>query len=225
MDHDIRYRSKSLGTAIKLKCFAGFPNKEGTGNFEKDAQWWNKEANGVNNVLTADDEGHRRMRRLQNPAFSDKALKAQESVIAGYISLLMQQLHGQASSPYTSTVDIVAWYNFTTFDVIGDLAFGEPFYCLRDAEWHWWIKAVFDIFQAGTYLRAARRFPRPLADFLTLCIPRELLKTRITQFMFSVERVKKRMTEVTDRPDFSMCLCFDSKEAAKENSVTHFASK
>lgn len=143
------------------------------------------------------------MRRLQNPAFSDKALKAQESVINGYVSLLVHQLHGQASSPDTSVVDMNSWYNFTTFDIIGDLAFGEPFYCLRDAQWHWWLHAVFDIFQAGTYLRAARRFPSPLSEMLLLLIPRRLLKTRVAQFNFGVERVNKRLEKQTERPDFS----------------------
>ena len=73
---------------------------------------------GVENILTADDVNHRRMRRLQNAAFSDKALKAQESVIAGYVSLLIHQLHKQASSPDSATVDMVAWYSFFTFDVM-----------------------------------------------------------------------------------------------------------
>ncbi|WYZ39357.1 hypothetical protein EsH8_III_001271 [Colletotrichum jinshuiense] len=180
----------------------GFPNKEKTGNFEKDAQWWNKNVNGVENILTADDAGHKRMRRLQNPAFSDKALKAQESVITGYVKLLINKLHGQTSSSDSSIVDMNSWYNFTTFDIIGDLAFGEPFYCLRDAKWHWWLHAVFDIFQAGTYLRAARRFPSPLSEMLLLLIPRRLIKTRVAQFNFGVERVNRRLEQETDRPDF-----------------------
>ncbi|KAL0937451.1 toxin biosynthesis cytochrome p450 [Colletotrichum truncatum] len=180
----------------------GFPNREGVGNFEKDAQWWNKNVNGVENILTADDSGHKRMRRLQNPAFSDKALKAQESVIIGYVKLLIHQLYGQVSSPETSLVDMNSWYNFTTFDIIGDLAFGEPFYCLRDAKWHWWLHAVFDIFQAGTYLRAARRFSYPFSEMLLLLIPRRLIKTRVAQFNFGVERVNRRLERKTDRPDF-----------------------
>lgn len=209
----------------------GFPNKEGTGNFEKDPQWWNKTVTGVVNILDADDDGHRRMRRLQNPAFSDKALRSQEAVIRGYASLLTQKLRGicsrssSASSDKNSdghaeaVVDLTAWYNFTTFDVIGDLAFGEPFYCLRDEKWHWWIQAVFDIFKAGTMLRAARRFPEPLATLLLVfCIPRKLLRTRKEQFAFGVERVNKRLAEEeakaqkagedgheadSSRPDFS----------------------
>lgn len=97
----------------------GFPNKEGTGNFEKDPQWWNKTVSGVVNILDADDAGHRRMRRLQNPAFSDKALRAQESVICGYASLLVHKLHGLcgvgSSGDGGAVVDMTAWYNFTTF--------------------------------------------------------------------------------------------------------------
>ncbi|KAK1574322.1 cytochrome P450 [Colletotrichum navitas] len=192
----------------------GFPNKDGLGNFEKDAQWWNKNVNGVENILTADHAGHKRMRRLQNPAFSDKALKAQESVIAGYIKLLVQNLHEQASSSPNSIVDMNSWYNFTTFDIIGDLAFGEPFYCLRDAKWHWWLHAVFDIFQAGTYLRAARRFPSPLSEMLLLLIPRRLIKTRVAQFNFGVERVNRRLEQKTDRPDFMSYILQGSDEKA-----------
>lgn len=147
------------------------------------------------------------MRRLQNPAFSDKALRSQESVIRGYASLLTHKLHGVCSTAGTgrsAVVDLTAWYNFTTFDVIGDLAFGEPFYCLRDEKWHWWIQAVFDIFKAGTMLRAARRFPEPLSTLLLLlCIPKKLMDTRKEQFAFGVERVNKRLQETTDRPDFS----------------------
>ncbi|KDN59836.1 putative cytochrome P450 [Colletotrichum sublineola] len=161
---------------------------------------------GVENILTADHAGHKRMRRLQNPTFSDKALKAQESVITGYTKLLIQKLYGQASSSPNSVVDMNSWYNFTTFDIIGDLAFGEPFYCLRDAKWHWWLHAVFDIFQAGTYLRAARRFPSPLSEMLLLLIPRRLIKTRVAQFNFGVERVNRRLEQKTDRPDFSKPL-------------------
>lgn len=196
------------------RTYLGFPNREGTGNFEKDPQWWNKTVTGVVNILDADDDGHRRMRRLQNPAFSDKALRSQEAVIRGYASLLTSKLRAicqrslspstPSSTPEakgaTAVVDLTAWYNFTTFDVIGDLAFGEPFYCLRDEKWHWWIQAVFDIFKAGTMLRAARRFPEPVATLLMVfAIPRGLLRTRKEQFAFGCERVDKRLKEEEER--------------------------
>ncbi|QBZ61995.1 hypothetical protein PoMZ_10869 [Pyricularia oryzae] len=174
----------------------------GAGGFDKDPKWWNKNVGGVDNILTADDQGHRRMRRLQNPAFSDKALRSQEPRMTRYIDMLIQQLRRQSSQG--PTVDINLWYNFATFDLIGDLAFGEPFHCLRDGRWHWWLTAVFEIFKAGTYIRAARRFPTALYYAILLCIvPKKLLQMRERQYMFGVERINRRLEQTdTDKTDF-----------------------
>ena len=43
----------------------------------------------------------------------------------GCIDLLMEKLYAFAASG--SPTDMVKWYNLTTFDIIGPLAFGEPF--------------------------------------------------------------------------------------------------
>lgn len=55
-------------------------------------------------------------------------------------------------------------------------------------------------------LRAARRFPEPLATLLCLFIPRKLIQTRKEQFAFGIQRVDKRLQQTTDRPDFSESL-------------------
>lgn len=210
-----------------IKPNTGFPSKTGLGNFEKDAKWWNKNEGGVDNILTADDDGHRRMRRLQNPAFSDKALRQQEPVIERYTSLMIHKLHGEAAGGGHASVDIMSWYHFLMFDLIGDLAFGEPFYCLRDAKWHWWLRAVFEIFQAGTYIRAARRFASLVYYLvLLLVIPKRLLKTRKEQYAFGCERVNRRLQQQNDRPDFSMSLmcsrvenCLSSKSCLLTQAI------
>lgn len=42
-------------------------------------------------------------------------------------------------------VDLITWLNFFTFDVIGDLSFGEsPFSCLAAGEYHPWVLATLD---------------------------------------------------------------------------------
>lgn len=66
------------------------------------------------------------MRRLQNPAFSDKALRAQESVICGYASLLVHKLHGLCGGGGGAVVDMTAWYNFTTFGMLFACSFPLP---------------------------------------------------------------------------------------------------
>lgn len=55
------------------------------------------------------------MRRNISHAFSAKALEEQQGILKGYIDLLVQRLRERVRQ----TVDMVSWYNFTTFDIIG----------------------------------------------------------------------------------------------------------
>ena len=65
-------------------------------------------------------------------AFSDSALQAQESLVTSYCDLLIQKLYAQMESE--KPVDMTAWLNFTSFDIIGDLTFGESFGGLEKGE-------------------------------------------------------------------------------------------
>jgi len=71
------------------------------------------------------------MRRLQAHAFSEKALTAQESFIQGYVSLFIKGISKEAEVSKTGLVPLGTWFNFATFDIIGDLAFAESFGCLE----------------------------------------------------------------------------------------------
>lgn len=206
MANDLWYSCLTTYRMVVTDISVGFPNREGTGNFEKNKTWWNATVSGVQTILTADDEGHRRMRRLQNPAFSDKALKARESVIAGNSSLLIHQLQQQASDSETATVDLVSWTNHYTFDNIVELVFGESFHCLRDSKSHFWLSSIYDMLELGTYMRATRRFYAPLSNLLMRMIPKRFFEDQKRQFCVSIEQVKKRLEEETDRPDFSKMI-------------------
>jgi len=63
--------------------------------------------------------------------FSKKALWEQEEIIQGFVNKLMNNSHGFTASG--ETFNIVKWYNFITFDVFGDLSFGQSFGCLDAA--------------------------------------------------------------------------------------------
>lgn len=80
------------------------------------------------NIIGANREDHQRFRRLLAHGFSAQTMLAQQPVIRKYVDQLFEKLH-DASEGGTRPVDIERWFNFTTFDVIGDLAFGEPFGC------------------------------------------------------------------------------------------------
>lgn len=83
-------------------------------------------------LLSANPRDHFRLRRAMLPAFSDKALSQQEPLIRTYVDLLIKRLQEVADT--RSHTDIVRWYNFTTFDLIADLAYGESLHGLETGQ-------------------------------------------------------------------------------------------
>ena len=112
----------------------------------------------------------------------------------------MQRLHENIESG-TKAVDMVAWYNFTTFDIIGDLAFGEPFDCLKNSDYHQWVSIIFSSLKYGAYANVSRRFPgsKYILSYIT---PKYVLSHRNTHLALTEERVQSRIAKSNERPDF-----------------------
>lgn len=66
-----------------------------------------------------DQADHTRMRKLIAHAFSDTALLEQSPILTKYFDLLVERLKQQIDGPEKGRVNIVGWFNFTTFDIIG----------------------------------------------------------------------------------------------------------
>lgn len=169
----------------------------------KDPSLYQPTPNGTDAIITANEKNHTRVRRLLAHAFSSKALHEQETLLHTYADLLVQKLHEQigTSSTGTRVIDINQWYNFTTFDLIGDLAFGESFQCLENEQYHWWMSLMFDAVRLSVYLKVLWFFPF-LGILLKLPLPRYLAERRNASFQLSVEKVARRLQRQTDRPDF-----------------------
>ena len=75
-------------------------------------------------IITASREEHGTLRRTLAHGFSDRSMREPQPIIKKYIDLLIQRLR-ENSRDGAAAVNMAAWYNYTTFDVIGDLAFGE----------------------------------------------------------------------------------------------------
>ena len=52
-----------------------------------------------------------------------------------YFDLLIQKLHEKIGGSTRVRVNIVRWFNFTLFDLVGDLCFGEDFDALKTEEY------------------------------------------------------------------------------------------
>jgi hypothetical protein len=99
------------------------------------------------------------VRRALQPGFSERSRRVQEPTIMSYVNLLVRRLHERCGGGATP-LDIVPWYDFTTFDIHGDLALGETFGCLEKSDYHPWVRDTFQLSRAGRFLRLLNYFPR-----------------------------------------------------------------
>lgn len=157
--------------------------------------------NGIHSILSANDADHARYRRLLAHAFSERALREQEYLPLAYIDLLTRRLRGIVSSSrsHSAVVDIVKWLNFTTFDIVGDLALGESFHCLEESKYHGWVSILFTQFKAAALFVSLRFFG--LDKPLRMVLPKSLLKKRAEHAKYSTDRIHHRLDQGKEGAD------------------------
>ncbi|KAK0375357.1 cytochrome P450 [Colletotrichum limetticola] len=165
------------------------------------------------NIIGADRGDHSRFRRALAHGFSAQSMLAQQPIIKGYVDTLFEKLR-KASRGGEQTVDVEKWFNFTTFDVIGDLAFGEPFGCLEDSTYHPWVDLIFKSIKNMAMLTSFRRLPW-LKPLLMLTLPRELMGKYAQNRELSREKLRKRLELGKSRPDFVDAMIRKSESAGQ----------
>lgn len=105
------------------------------------------------------------------------------------------------SGPETHVnIDMAPWFNFTTFDVFGDLGFGESFDCLENSRYHPWVALLFNSVKAASFVAAVRFYPL-LEWILMKFIPASLKKMQRKHFDQIVNKVHRRLNWELERPD------------------------
>ncbi|KAA6408879.1 MAG: benzoate 4-monooxygenase cytochrome P450 [Lasallia pustulata] len=153
-----------------------FSPRPGYLHFPKDPLWWARQPKQPELLLSVPTaEGHARMRKLLTPRFAECALNTQEPVVQKYVCLLLERLRERSAAPNMAgseegvVLDIVPWFDYTTFDIFGDLGYGESFNCLESSRFHPWIALLFNSVKVASFVIAARYYP--LIDFLLMkCI-------------------------------------------------------
>jgi cytochrome P450 len=171
--------------------------KRGQGENGKDPIFWKTQQH---SVISADRENHTRMRRTLAHGFSAQAMLDQQPLIQGYVDMLINRLRETCDNGNRS-MEMTSWYNWTTFDIIGDLAFGEPFGCLQNSDYHPWVSLVLSRIRGGAINNALRRFPFG-ETLIQLLISREERKRFHAHFQLTQEKVNKRLAESSPRSDF-----------------------
>lgn len=96
--------------------------KGGGEPFEKNMKFYRPFDFLPEDIINAPRDNHALLRRTMAHGFSDRSMREQQPIIKSYVDLLIRRLRENCAK---GPVDIMSWYNYTTFDVIGDLAFGE----------------------------------------------------------------------------------------------------
>ena len=181
-----------------------YGHHQGRTNFPKNPLWMAPGSNGIHSMLSANDADHSRYRRLLSHAFSDKALRQQEYLILSYIELLISRLkdHIKTSHKRETSVDIVRWFNFTTFDIIGDLSLGESFHCLENSRLHDWVSILFTQFKVASIFVSLRFFPG-VERLLRMLLPKSLAKKRGEHSNIANAKIHRRLeSDDPQRNDF-----------------------
>lgn len=155
-----------------------------------------------------DRENHALLRRLMAHGFSDRSMRGQEPIIGGYVDLLVRRIGERAvdaDRKYEGTgllcrrrLDMTAWYNWTTFDIIGDLAFGEPFGSLDRAEAHPWVAALQGTVRTAVVVVVVNYLGM---GWLMPLLMKYVLSSRRDHVDRTEEKLKRRMEMDVERPD------------------------
>ncbi len=151
-------------------------------------------------ITVADDAEHGRIRRIFSAAFSDKALKEQQPLMRKYVDQLVRNIRRDISQDPESQFDAVKLYNFTTFDIMSDLTFGEPLGLLENSAYTSWVKGVFATIRLGVIANFVGE-SRWATSLFWKFEPPVLEKTRMTHVAHTEDRVTRRLQQDRDGPD------------------------
>jgi cytochrome P450 len=171
------------------------------------------------NIIGAERDDHRRFRRLLSHGFSAQAMMNQQPLITQYVDLLIQRLHENCHGGQQK-LEMTSWYNWCTFDIIADLAFGEPFGCLQNSGYHPWVSAIFGAVKQNALMGLIGRYSS-LAPLLKLLIPQSVKRKAQQHMDLTALKVDKRLALTTPRPDFiqSMTMKGDLVSCSRRQST------
>ncbi|OQE04404.1 hypothetical protein PENVUL_c033G10168 [Penicillium vulpinum] len=147
--------------------------------------------------MARNKQEHARRRKVWDQGFSSRALRDYEPRVARYTDQLIQVIEREVGNE----MDIAKWFNYYSFDVMGDMSFGKSFNMLIDGKDGYILKQLHaDVKANGLFGHLTWLFPffkkTPVinADYLRF-------------WKWVGERVNERIQNTPDRPDvFSWIL-------------------
>ncbi|KAI1461869.1 cytochrome P450 ClCP1 [Annulohypoxylon moriforme] len=169
-------------------------------------------------IINSFRDEHAVLRRQLSHGFSERSMQLQEPIIGSYVDLLISRLQEQCQGGAIG-LNMREWLNWTTFDVIGDLAFGSSFECLDKSDYHPWVRLVANSVQQTAFLQILSGIGlRPLTRAML-----RMRKMAITDNQNLVKaKLEQRIDLGVERPDF--LEAFIKKKEAGQMSFMQIAA-
>ncbi|KAL8380753.1 hypothetical protein RB595_005166 [Gaeumannomyces hyphopodioides] len=156
-------------------------------------------------LINESREKHTVLRRQLAHGFSDRSMRLQEPIIGSYVDLLIRRLHEHCyefsddKTKKHKVLDLSRIFNYTTFDIISDLAFGEPLGCLENFDDDPWIVSMNAMVRVFGPIQALKHlgFEWVVAAILKLGLSR----SRQAHMNKTKAKLQRRMNLSMERPD------------------------
>ncbi|PLB48736.1 cytochrome P450 monooxygenase [Aspergillus steynii IBT 23096] len=187
-----------------VKALHGAGSKAGKGI------WYTVLEPRMNLHMDRDKKSHTQRRRIWDQGFKPEALRCYEPRITLYTDQLLAAIDKRLGT----TMDMTTWFNYLSFDVMGDMAFGKSFDMLNSGKDAYLLKQVHEdmkmlgLFSHLTWLLPFfKRIPGINADY-------------VKQWKWITSHVERRVKNRPDMPDvFSFVL--DAFEKGPKTQVDY----
>ncbi|KAF3402577.1 hypothetical protein DPV78_004756 [Talaromyces pinophilus] len=151
---------------------------------------------------TRDKKDHARRRKAWDRGFSSKSLRDYEERVTKYAAQLLSVVADNVGQP----IEMSRWFNYYSFDIIGDLTFGKSFDMLITGKDAYMLKTLHEQMQSlGPFLHSTWILG------LFKLIP-GLNSSYLEYFVWVKDQVENRIKNVPESPDIFMQLEADFRK-------------
>lgn len=147
-----------------------------------------------------DPQAHAQRKKHLTPAFSTRALVAQEAIIQRCLDAFVAKI-GPVSQRSPQGINMVSWFEMSAFDLFGEMAFGESFDCIAEEKHHFWIEMVLHHVREIVIMDNLRRFD-VLKMFSQRLLPKLAMSVLAKHTQYTRDKVQRRLERESPRQDF-----------------------
>ncbi|KAF2969303.1 hypothetical protein GQX73_g4289 [Xylaria multiplex] len=172
-------------------------------------------------VSERDPQAHARKKKYLTPAFSPRALASQEAVIHRCLDAFVSKI-GPVSQRSPQGINMVSWFEMSSFDLFGEMSFGESFDCIAEEKRHFWIDMILHHVRDIVIMDNLRRFSIFKAFSKLLPLSKLAMSFLDKHIQYVRDKVQRRLEHESPRQDFFTNLV--SKVKAGEVDLEEMAA-